>query len=106
MADGQVPYWRISGGEAVTTRIPSLTDTSARGLTAWAGALVSALQGIVNRLSVDVQLGRVRTYTVDSLPDAAGPCRVIYVSDETGGGVLAFNDGSTWRRVTDRAEVS
>lgn len=90
----------------MTTRVPSLTDTSPRGLAAWAGALVSVLQGVVNRLSVDVQLGRVRTYTVAGLPDAAGPCRVIYVSDETGGGVLAFNDGAVWRRVTDRAEVS
>lgn len=30
----------------------------------------------------------------------------IYVSDETGGGVLAFSDGTNWRRVTDRAVIS
>ena len=30
----------------------------------------------------------------------------IYVSDETGGAVLAFSDGTNWRRVTDRAVVS
>lgn len=90
----------------MTARIPALTDTSARGLSAWASALVATVQGIVNRLALDVQLGRVRTYTMDSLPDAAGPCRIIHVSDEAGGGVLAFNDGTVWRRVTDRAEVS
>lgn len=31
---------------------------------------------------------------------------VIYVSNETGGTVLAFSDGTNWRRVTDRAVVS
>lgn len=30
----------------------------------------------------------------------------IYVSDETGGAVPAFSDGTNWRRVTDRAIVS
>ncbi len=39
-------------------------------------------------------------------PDAAGPARLILVVDETGGAVPAFNDGSSWRRVTDRAVVS
>ena len=31
---------------------------------------------------------------------------MIYVSDETGGAVPAFSDGTNWRRVTDRAVVS
>jgi hypothetical protein len=31
---------------------------------------------------------------------------MIYVSDETGGAVLAFSDGTNWRRVTDRNIVS
>jgi hypothetical protein len=31
---------------------------------------------------------------------------MIYVSDETGGSVMAFSDGSNWRRITDRAVVS
>jgi hypothetical protein len=30
----------------------------------------------------------------------------IYVSNESGGAVLAFSDGTDWRRVTDRAIVS
>jgi len=30
----------------------------------------------------------------------------IYVSDETGGAVIAFSDGTNWRRVTDRAVIS
>jgi hypothetical protein len=31
---------------------------------------------------------------------------MIYVSDETGGAVMAFSDGTNWRRITDRATVS
>jgi hypothetical protein len=30
----------------------------------------------------------------------------VHVSNETGGAVLAFSDGTNWRRVTDRAVVS
>ena len=47
----------------------------------------------------------VDSYTVAGVPTAiAGG--VIYVSDETGGAVLAFSDGTNWRRVTDRAIVA
>lgn len=50
---------------------------------------------------------QAKTYTVDTLPEASDyPRGVVYVSDETGGAVLAFSDGSDWRRVTDRAVVS
>lgn len=41
-----------------------------------------------------------------ALPSAAYKGRIIYVDDETGGSVLAFSDGTNWRRVTDRAIVS
>jgi hypothetical protein len=30
----------------------------------------------------------------------------IFVTDETGGAVTAFHDGTNWRRTTDRAVVS
>ena len=46
------------------------------------------------------------SYTVATLPSAATAARMIYVSDETGGAVLAFSDGVNWRRVTDRAVVA
>lgn len=50
---------------------------------------------------------RVKTYTVAGLPAAsAGAGQIAYVSNETGGAVLAFSDGAAWRRVTDRAVVS
>lgn len=48
------------------------------------------------------------SYTVAGVPSAstAGAGAMIYVSNETGGGVLAFSDGTNWRRSTDRAVVS
>ena len=46
------------------------------------------------------------SYTVATLPAATTAAQMIYVSDETGGAVPAFSDGTNWRRVTDRAIVS
>ena len=48
----------------------------------------------------------LRAYTVAGLPSASPAGQLIYVSDESGGAVLAFSDGTNWRRVTDRAVVS
>ena len=46
-------------------------------------------------------------YTVATLPTASTNLgRTIFVSDETGGAVTAFSDGTNWRRTTDRAIVS
>ena len=52
------------------------------------------------------RIHRHRSYTVGTLPSAATAGQTIYVSDESGGAVLAFSDGTNWRRVTDRAIVS
>lgn len=51
---------------------------------------------------------RTMSYTVATLPSAstAGAGAIIYVSDETGGPVPAFSDGTNWRRSTDRAIVA
>lgn len=50
---------------------------------------------------------RMPSFTVATLPAAATfERRWIYVSDEAGGGVPAFSDGTDWRRATDRAVVS
>lgn len=47
------------------------------------------------------------TFTVATLPTASEVTGgMIYVSDESGGAVPAFSDGSNWRRTTDRAIVS
>ncbi|SLN68860.1 DUF2793 domain-containing protein [Roseisalinus antarcticus] len=47
-------------------------------------------------------------FSVAALPDPAalGAGAMIFVTDETGGPVPAFSDGTDWRRTTDRAVVS
>jgi len=51
---------------------------------------------------------KLKSYTVGTLPIASisGDGGSIYVTDESGGEVPAFSDGTNWRRVTDRAIVS
>jgi hypothetical protein len=50
---------------------------------------------------------RLPAYTVATVPPATeNTGGVVYVSDETGGAVMAFSDGTNWRRVTDRAVIS
>jgi hypothetical protein len=46
------------------------------------------------------------SYTVSSLPTAATAAQFVYVTNDAGGPVPAFSDGTNWRRVTDRAVVS
>lgn len=48
----------------------------------------------------------VPSYTVAGVPSAAIPAQMAYISNESGGAVLAFSDGTNWRRVTDRAIIS
>jgi hypothetical protein len=50
---------------------------------------------------------RLKRYTVATLPNATSNISgMVAVTDETGGAVPAFSDGTDWRRVTDRAIVS
>jgi len=51
---------------------------------------------------------KTASYTVATVPSAAaaGSGGVVHVSNEAGGAVLAFSDGTNWRRVTDRAIIS
>lgn len=46
------------------------------------------------------------SYVVAELPPVIAAPGMIFVSNETGGPVPAFSDGTNWRRVTDRAIVS
>lgn len=51
---------------------------------------------------------KLRNYTVATVPSAAtaGAGTMIYVSNESGGAVMAFSDGTNWRRCTDRQIIS
>jgi hypothetical protein len=47
------------------------------------------------------------SYTVAGVPSAAlWEGGIIYVSNESGGKVVAFSDGASWRRLTDRSVIS
>lgn len=71
-----------------------------------AGNVSIGLSTPATKLDVDGPV-RAKSYTVAGLPTASGVAgAMIYVSNESGGAVLAFSDGSAWRRVTDRAVVS
>lgn len=61
----------------------------------------------MTKLDVDGPV-RVKSYTVAGVPAAAthGAGAMIHVSNESGGAVIAFSDGTSWRRVTDRAVIS
>jgi hypothetical protein len=71
--------------------------------TTWAEALVA--DPATASLALSAPLG-LATATVAALPSAATAGQLLYISDDSGGPVLAFSDGTNWRRVTDRAVVS
>ena len=48
----------------------------------------------------------LKSYVKTALPSAAISGGLIYVSNDTGGAVPAFSDGTNWRRVTDRNVIS
>jgi len=72
----------------------------------------ATLQTAVTRLTLNEAASaftnpvELATFTVATLPSASTAARIIYVSDETGGAVPAFSDGTDWRRMTDRAIVA
>ena len=76
------------------------------------GVATDVLQDFFDDLIIklNVNLGEsfvLPAYTVAALPSASKSVGgLIYVSDETGGAVTAFSDGTNWRRTTDRAVVS
>lgn len=65
---------------------------------------------LVQKLNDDLfgEVVRLHSHTVADLPEVppADKPAMIFVSDETGGAVPAFSDGTNWRRTTDRAIVS
>ncbi len=68
---------------------------------------MARLQTYFDALTLAINQNRNPVYTVATVPDATkNRAMMIQVSDEVGGEVPAFSDGSVWRRVTDRAIVS
>jgi len=85
-----------SGGVTIVAPIP---------LTAIPQSLLD-LYKIVAMMTIRA-CSQLPVYTVGTLPTVTNRTgQMIYVSDEAGGAVPAFCDGTNWRRVTDRAIVS
>jgi hypothetical protein len=76
-------------------------------------AMQTHLDDLTQRLNENL-LGKalwLPSYTVASVPASAdlpnaSEAWLIYVTDETGGAIPAFWDGTNWRRVSDRIIVS
>ena len=94
---------QIAKPSAVDIRLSSYLGVLHRTLVQEFVRVYSILRGLSSR-GVDFPIA-TPSYTVATLP-AAEAGSIIYVSDEAGGAVLAFADGTSWRRSTDRAIVS
>jgi hypothetical protein len=89
-------YGLITSSTTNTIDYGLLTDTVV--------ALVNSDYGVVETSGGPVEFPR---YAVLSVPDASAYIgHMIYVTNDTGGPVMAFSDGTNWRRVTDRAVIS
>ena len=67
-------------------------------------ALVNSDYGVVETSGGPVEFPR---YAVAQVPDASAYIgHMVYINNETGGPVMAFSDGTNWRRITDRTVIS
>ena len=94
---------------ADVSNIGSMTFTDNRGtkkgIQYAAAGYVTDDRSLVDKEYSDNHI--LKTFTVGTVPSAATYARgLIYVSNESGGAVPAFSDGTNWRRVTDRAIIS
>ena len=99
------PDW---SGQPNTLVNPDLSALSAVPLKYWkesTATIVEMTQGEKDAVDAIV-VPDPRLATVATLPTPTLGSDMITVTDETGGAVPAFADGTNWRRVTDRAIVS
>jgi hypothetical protein len=68
----------------------------------WAQRLQADFNRVFSQIESDL---RTPTVVKDNLP-TNGTQTLAIVPDEAGGVVLAYYDGASWRRVTDRAIVT
>jgi hypothetical protein len=89
----------------VRPRTKVLVDEDGRLVLEW-DAFFSALLNAVNAVSQNA-LVAPKAYTVATVPSAADNAgRVIFVSDESGGPVIAYSNGTNWLRVYDAAIIT
>lgn len=72
-----------------------------------AGDSFEIVQGGASKKIGALLATQLASYTVATVPDAATyPRCLIFVSNESGGAQPAFSDGTSWRRLTDRANIT
>ena len=107
---GNVTSQSISSGVVSGVLFEPITDygtiTASANMTIDYGAITtSATAGDFEYLN-DIYGPTGDTFTVAKVPSAAQPGQMIFISDEKDGAVMAFSDGTNWRRITDRAVIS
>ncbi len=70
----------------------------------WIAGNTEVMRGTTVAMQMQLPIA-LKSYTVATLPSTTAT-HFIYVSNETGGAIPAFADGSNFRRVSDRAIVS
>jgi hypothetical protein len=81
--------------EPIGPAIEPTTGQPSGGFKAW----ITRLTAFINRPTLP-------SYTVAKAPSDGRAGQMIFVTNEAGGAVPAFHDGTNWRRVTDRAVIS
>lgn len=90
-------YGSVTAEATTSIDLGNITDTVVTEITL--GDLVQA--GILQPNQITFP-----SFTVDTVPPAVPAGQMIYVSDESGGAVIAFSDGTDWRRITDRSVIT
>ena len=126
--DGVSNYVIATNGSGQTTFVDvnSLVSQSANfsinqdlGLLSDAGSVTADLGSLTDSVFTIYDWGTIATsgmvypdqfvlpsYTISTLPTVQIGGQMLYVSNESGGAVVAFSDGTNWRRVTDRVILS
>jgi len=107
---GNVTSQSISSGVVSGVLFEPITDygliTASANMTIDYGAVTeTAISGDFEYLN-EIYGPTGDSYTVATVPSAAQPGQMIYVTNETGGATMAFSDGTNWRRIQDRAVIS
>ncbi len=92
---GSFPSGATQTSKATVPMTPPLSGTG--NMDTFADAIAEAFSGAPHELP---------SVTVAGLPSAFTAGRALYVSDASGGAILAFSDGTDWRRYDTRAVVT
>jgi hypothetical protein len=95
--------------KAIAQLTPANDDVVQRKSGAWTNRTIAQLAADLSSAFASLSVSgsvKVGSFTVAGLPGANPAGQIAFASNEAGGAVLAFSDGTNWRRVTDRAVVS